>query len=53
MLRTHPDPRRVCTIEAIYRFLKVVENEAPAERLLDLFRLSRDRLLSRRGIKSK
>ncbi len=46
MVRTHPDPLRVCTIEAIYRSLCILENNSALEQLLLVFRIMRDRLLT-------
>lgn len=49
MLRTHPDPHRICTIEAIYRSLCILENNPELVQLLKVFRIMRDRLVAMRA----
>ncbi|MBP6217810.1 MAG: DTW domain-containing protein [Oligoflexales bacterium] len=49
VLRVHPDPEKICTIEAIYRALCVFEKDVPLHPLMDMFRIVRDRLLWKGG----
>ena len=48
VVRTHPDPQRICTIEAIYRSLCIIEKNPALEHLLQMFYIMRDRLLTMR-----
>lgn len=49
ILRAHPDPHRICTIEAIYRSLCYLENGSKTDHLIEIFRMMRDRILSKGG----
>ena len=48
-LRSHPDPKRIATLEAIARALAVIENEAVEARLLHWFNVMVERTLWTRG----
>lgn len=48
-IRFHPDPEKVSTIEAVSRALVTIESDFPSDRLLNPFRLMRDRLLRKCG----
>jgi len=49
MIRYHPDPEKIATIEAVSRALGILEPQLPLEPLMHPFRLMRDRLLRKCG----
>lgn len=49
ILRSHPDPVRICTLEAIQRCVAALDPAAPTDRLITAFQLMRDRLLAFSG----
>ncbi|MFK7828049.1 MAG: DTW domain-containing protein [Oligoflexales bacterium] len=49
LIRFHPDPEKVATIEAVNRALSILEPKLPLEHLMGPFRLMRDGLLGKCG----